>query len=203
MLDQSVLDDLLRDEPFAASHGAGGACAGALPLYFTLALLHQPSRCVVLGSGNGLVPKCFALAQRRLGLRGQVFLIDGDCEVATGWGGPSYYREPERLAAWPEIEVKRERTETYHAAFGFDTINVLHIDADHRYESVARDFQLWSPKVAHHGVIILHDTANPTPGCGVDRFVKDLRTGSNGPYDVLDLPGVGVGTAIVKRRAGA
>lgn len=37
-------------------------------------------------------------------------------------------------------------------------IDVLHIDADHMYDSVKRDFEVWSPKVRSGGVVMFHDT---------------------------------------------
>jgi hypothetical protein len=39
------------------------------------------------------------------------------------------------------------------------TVDLVHIDGDHRYESVRRDFELWSPKVAPGGCILFHDVA--------------------------------------------
>lgn len=37
-------------------------------------------------------------------------------------------------------------------------IDILHIDADHEYESVKRNFDTWLPFVKRSGVIMLHDT---------------------------------------------
>jgi cephalosporin hydroxylase len=42
-------------------------------------------------------------------------------------------------------------------------IDFLFIDADHTYEGVRRDFQLYSPLVAKGGLIALHDIAPTAP----------------------------------------
>jgi predicted O-methyltransferase YrrM len=50
-------------------------------------------------------------------------------------------------------------------------IRLLFIDGDHSYESVSRDFALWSPFVVQGGLICLHDV-NSSPD--VTRFYQDL-----------------------------
>ncbi len=61
-------------------------------------------------------------------------------------------------------------------------IRVLLIDADHSYEGVRSDFELWSPMVTMGGLIIFHDYHMP----GVARFVdEDLRHHA----DYAHLPG--------------
>ena len=37
-------------------------------------------------------------------------------------------------------------------------IDILHIDGDHAYESVKKDFETWSKFVKDDGVILMHDT---------------------------------------------
>jgi predicted O-methyltransferase YrrM len=43
-------------------------------------------------------------------------------------------------------------------------IDVLFIDANHEYESVLRDFILWSPFVRPGGIVALHDAGDVWPG---------------------------------------
>ena len=45
-------------------------------------------------------------------------------------------------------------------------IDVLHIDADHTYEGVKRDYEAWSHHVRKNGVILFHDVVSPHPGVG-------------------------------------
>lgn len=45
-------------------------------------------------------------------------------------------------------------------------IDILHIDGDHSYESVARDFSNWSKHVTPGGVILFHDIDSFPEGPG-------------------------------------
>ena len=58
------------------------------------------------------------------------------------------------------------------AAEFHDAIDVLHIDADHDYESVKADFVAWSPKVRPGGCVLFHDTESCD---GVRRLFSELR----------------------------
>lgn len=66
-------------------------------------------------------------------------------------------------------------------------IDVLHIDADHSYESVKQDFELWSPFVRPGGVVLFHDIN--IPNFGVRKFFDELQ-GRKDKHDVG--PGLGV-----------
>lgn len=52
-------------------------------------------------------------------------------------------------------------------------IRFLLIDADHSYEGVKRDFELWSPLVAPGGLIVFHDYLMPEVARFVDEQVAD------------------------------
>jgi cephalosporin hydroxylase len=54
------------------------------------------------------------------------------------------------------------------------TVDFLFIDADHSYDSVKRDFELWSPLVRPGGIVAFHDVKPDYPG-GVPRFWAELR----------------------------
>jgi predicted O-methyltransferase YrrM len=53
-------------------------------------------------------------------------------------------------------------------------VDFLFIDADHSYDSVKRDFELWSPLVRSGGIVAFHDVKPDYPG-GVPRFWAELR----------------------------
>jgi len=59
-----------------------------------------------------------------------------------------------------------------HTDFYLD-IDILHIDADHSYEGVKRDFDLWSNAVRPGGVVLFHDINSFPEGPG--RFFKELE----------------------------
>lgn len=57
------------------------------------------------------------------------------------------------------------------AAIGDGPLVALHIDADHKYRSVSKDYSLYSELVAPGGIILLHDIV----GCpGVTKFWTEL-----------------------------
>jgi hypothetical protein len=60
------------------------------------------------------------------------------------------------------------------AYFSDDSIDILHIDGHHSYESVRSDFESWLPKVRPGGIILLHDICIRTAGFGVWRFWEEL-----------------------------
>lgn len=56
-------------------------------------------------------------------------------------------------------------------------VDALHIDADHRYEAVKRDFELYSPLVRAGGLILLHDINTHRDGVGVPKFWAEISPG--------------------------
>jgi len=56
-------------------------------------------------------------------------------------------------------------------------VDFLFIDADHTYEGVKKDFDLYSPLVRPGGVIAFHDIVAhpPSYGCGVDIFWNEIK----------------------------
>lgn len=62
-----------------------------------------------------------------------------------------------------------------------ENIDFLYIDADHTYEGVKRDFELYSPLVADGGLVALHDidhrlNDDPNSPYGVKKFWKEIKS---------------------------
>lgn len=80
---------------------------------------------------------------------------------------------------------------SWDVAPAFDRrIDVLFIDADHRYEAVQRDWQQWSPKVKPGGIIALHDCrlAPCSPGyMGTHRFYENDIQQMNGVREIASV----------------
>jgi predicted O-methyltransferase YrrM len=82
-------------------------------------------------------------------------------------------------------------------ALGGRQVDFLFIDADHTYEGVKRDFELYSTLVAEGGLIGFHDIAPvaPTIDYGVRRFWEELKPNYKW-QEIIDDPkqrGFGIG----------
>lgn len=56
-------------------------------------------------------------------------------------------------------------------------IDILHIDGDHKYESIKNDFETWSKFLSDDGVILMHDTcveSHCDKEYGVKRFFEEI-----------------------------
>jgi predicted O-methyltransferase YrrM len=71
-----------------------------------------------------------------------------------------------------------------------DEVDFLFIDADHTYNGVKRDFELYSPLVRPGGVIALHDICNHPrmPEVQVGRFWLQVREGAETEEFITDPP---------------
>jgi MMP 1-O-methyltransferase len=70
-------------------------------------------------------------------------------------------------------QVTAIRTTTVLAARYWDgePIGLLFIDAEHSYEAVRRDFELWSPHVEPGGIVVLDDVGS---WAGPSRLISEL-----------------------------
>ncbi|MFN3863710.1 MAG: class I SAM-dependent methyltransferase [Erythrobacter sp.] len=68
---------------------------------------------------------------------------------------------------------------------GSEPFDLIMIDADHRYEGVKRDFELYAPLVAPDGVIVLHDILpnDFDAEIQVDRFWSEVKAA----YDTEEI----------------
>jgi hypothetical protein len=62
------------------------------------------------------------------------------------------------------------------SSFADDSIDILHIDGYHSYESVREDFLTWIHKVRPGGVVLLHDICNRSANFGVWRLWEEICT---------------------------
>jgi predicted O-methyltransferase YrrM len=88
-----------------------------------------------------------------------------------------------RARARQRVEVVRGDSQTdetrreVEAALGGREVDFLMIDADHSYDGVRRDFELYSPLVRNGGLVALHDIVEHThrPEIDVARFWTEIR----------------------------
>lgn len=202
-----VTSRLTVGDPWSKSHGSGedSEDLGAGMLYYSLAYSLKAKTCVCLGSGGGFVPRLMRQAQRDLELvDSRTFLVDrGEKEIPQDkqiWGTPDWIEEGSLFRQnYPDVEIVLELTQVaYERLFKAQGIQIdfLHVDADHHYDGVQRDFEMYSSLVPEEGVITLHDTTNFREPCGVPSLLEEIR--DQGEFAVINFP-IAYGTAILKR----
>ena len=81
----------------------------------------------------------------------------------------AHYIHACRLARWfPQHHAVRLTSEEAVEMFDNEHFDLVYIDADHRYEAVKRDIEMWLPKVKLGGILAGHDYhIEQHPGCGL------------------------------------
>lgn len=110
-----------------------------------------------------------------------VYAVDTFDGRATTSQKPTWDEFINNLEACGVFNVIPKKGTTENEVIGaFATTGLLFIDAEHTYEAVKRDFDLYYPKVVTGGFIILHDSYGEngeevaTPWPGVTKFTKEL-----------------------------
>jgi predicted O-methyltransferase YrrM len=207
IVDGVILEDKSLEElRYADCHGCGAD--STLPLIFELAKFIKPQIIVVIGSGDGLIPRLLREAQAQ---DAKLYLIDlGETMGAL----PEKIHNPnaEFRILYPEIVVIKGYSVPdgidYLRSVGVTSIDLLWIDGDHSHKGSKLDFDHYSPFLSTDGLIFLHDTAPHGAGkrqpnwCGVDKTVHYIRTLRD--FEVLNFTPtnhlkLGTGFAIVKR----
>lgn len=77
-------------------------------------------------------------------------------------------------------------------------IDLLFIDADHSYEGVKSDFEMYSPLVKKGGLIAFHDIANdPDATYGVNKFWNEIKNNYQ-HYEIIDNQSrIGYGIGVI------
>ncbi len=113
-------------------------------------------------------------------------VVSLDLPYAINGGGYPEWKSPiYRSFARPEQELILLRRDSHLAASrdevqrlaGSEPFDVIMIDADHRYEGVKRDFELYAPLVSPEGLIVMHDVLpnRYDAEIQVDRFWDEVK----------------------------
>lgn len=81
-----------------------------------------------------------------------------------------------QLASAHETSIMLRRATTLECAptFEDESVDLLHIDASHDYDSVRADYESMLPKLAAGGIVLFHDIAAFDPDFGVWKLWREL-----------------------------
>lgn len=148
------------------------------PFAFSLIQMLKPKSIVELGTHHGFSFLAFCQAVEACGLRTRCYAIDtwkGDDQA--GFYGEDVLNKLRAIVTetYPGFaSLVRSTFDDAAPYFAEGDIDLLHVDGAHRYEDVARDFNLWLPKLSKYGVILFHDTNVRHSDFGVWKLWKEL-----------------------------
>ena len=163
-----------EDVKYRWSHGATDKHLGDGMLIYSLIYYHKFQTCVCLGSGGGFIPRIMSQAKIDLQKEGfknintNTILVDAVNGVN---GEPDWTEDSSFLRGNFRIEFLKQTTEkAYYDYFCKRDIKIdfLHIDADHTFEGVKKDFKLYKNIMSDGGIITIHDTDKNY----VDNFIE-------------------------------
>ena len=154
------------------THGATDLHLGDGLMVYSLIQFIRAKICVCIGTGGGFIPRL--MTQSRVDLWHQK-IFEGNpsnewgdigttiiVDAANGVGGFTDWTEEDsflRQHFSPQIILETSEKAFYDYFVRQDIkIDYLHIDGDHSYEGVKKDFELYSQLISENGIITIHDT---------------------------------------------
>lgn len=169
-IDHNVAKEcMIQEDKWASSHGIirDNGYLGTSLLYYSFVYSLPAKTAVILGSGDGLVPRFVRQAQREVpdptfAKESLCILIDADKDIHS-FGAPSYHDKNSHFfkEAYPEIEIWKMTTDQAITPLKEKGVKIdfLHIDADHTFSQSLLDFENYLPLMSDDFIITMHDTA--------------------------------------------
>jgi hypothetical protein len=201
-------DMILEPVKYRWTHGATDSHLGDGLLVYSFIQFIRAKVCVCIGSGGGFIPRLMTQARKDLweqkifdgnnivewGDIGTTIIIDAVNGVGgfTDWTAENSFM---RKYFQPQVILETSEKAFYDYFVRQDIkIDYLHIDGDHSYEGVKRDFELYSTIMSENGIITIHDTDQTyhdtflvtedakkdfVPFDGPCKFIKELQEDKN------------------------
>ena len=180
-IEEFITTNLGEDVKYRWSHGATKRHIGDGLIIYTLINFFKLKTLVCLGSGGGFIPRIMTQARYDLSLEGfyeEISMEWGDngstyiVDACNGVNGEVDWDEEDsffRTTFHPKF-IKKTAKKAYYDFFVKQDIKIdlLHIDANHTFDSVKEDFELYTKIVNKGGIITIHDTDKSY----VDNFVE-------------------------------
>ena len=165
-------EEVLEPVKYRWTHGATDLHLGDGLLVYSFIQFIRAKVCVCIGSGGGFIPRL--MTQARMDLHSQYIFVGnnhpewGDIgttiiiDAANGIGGFTDWTNDNsflRQHFSPQVILETSEKAFYDYFVRQDIkIDYLHIDGDHSYEGVKKDFELYSTIMSENGIITIHDT---------------------------------------------
>lgn len=108
----------------------------------------------------------------------KVPFIEGCGSFEQSWHNTNHEEVKERFKDKEEVVILKGFSHKMAELIPDNHLGLVYIDADHTYNGVKADIQVWMPKLVKGGVMAFHDYMNPS--YGVQRAVTEFMGGEGG-----------------------
>jgi len=150
-----------------------------MPFAYALIKEINPSIFVELGTHYGDSYFTFCQARKDFSLKTKCYAIDhwkGD--IHCSFYSEEVYDTVDQYNSVNYSEFSKLIRSNFNDAltlFKEESIELLHIDGLHTYESIVEDFHKWIHKVKDNGIILVHDICVKERNFGVHKFWKEIQ----------------------------